>query len=250
MRPETIARSAARALLFLSCVLALTVAVEAQAPKPTPQPKPTQMRPKAKAATGEWRPLFDGSTTEGWRGYRSKEMPKGWTVVDHALTKAGSAADIVTTEEFGDFELELEWKIAPGGNAGIFYRGTEEYDHISWSAPEYQLLDDATARDGKDRLTSAAAAYGFYPSRAGVLKPAGEWNRTRILARGPHVEHWLNGEKVVEYELWSPGWEAKLKASKFAPYAGFGRAKKGVIGIQGDHDGELSLRNLRIRTLD
>jgi hypothetical protein len=196
-----------------------------------------------------WRLLFDGRTTAGWRGYKRADVPTGWHVVDGILTKATSTGDILTADQFGDFELSLDWKLSSGGNAGIFYRGTEEYDHIYWSAPEYQLLDDARHPDGRDRLTSAGAAYALYSPPAGVVKPAGEWNSTRIVAKGAHVEHWLNGTKLLEYELWSPDWEARVKASKFGEWPNYGRAKRGYIGIQGDHDGELSLRNIRIREL-
>ena len=196
-----------------------------------------------------WKLLFDGKTTSGWRGYKQAAMPDGWRVEDGTLTKDSSVGDIMTADQFGDFELSLDWKIGSGGNAGIFYRGTEEYEHIYWSAPEYQLLDDANAADGKNRLTSAAAAYALYAPPAGVVKPAGEWNTTRILAKGAHVEHWLNGQKVVEYELWSPDWEAKVKASKFKDWPNYGRSKSGYIAIQGDHNGVLSLRNVKIRIL-
>jgi len=205
----------------------------------------------ADAKAGEWRPLFDGKTTAGWRGYKSPDVPAGWAAQDGVLIKDGKtrSADLVTKDQYGDFELEFDWKLAPGGNAGVLYRGTEEYDHIYWSAPEYQLLDDAAHADGKNRLTSAGSAYALYPPPAGVVKAAGEWNSSRIVARGPHVEHWLNGKKVVEYELWSPDWEAKVKASKFKDWPNYGRAKKGYIAIQGDHEGELALRNIRIREL-
>jgi hypothetical protein len=198
---------------------------------------------------GEWRPLFDGKTTTGWRGYKSPDVPAGWAIADGVLVKEGKSSDLVTKDQYGDFELEFDWKLAPGGNAGVLYRGTEEYDHIYWSAPEYQLLDDAAHADGKNRLTSAGSAYALYPPPAGVVKPAGEWNSSRIVAKGAHVEHWLNGKKVVAYELWSPDWEAKVKASKFKDWPNYGRAKKGYIAIQGDHEGALSLRNVRIREL-
>jgi hypothetical protein len=176
-------------------------------------------------------------------------LTNGWTAENGTLTKTASVEDILTNDQYANFELTLDWKIATGGNAGIFYRGTEEYDHIYWSAPEYQLLDDANAPDGKSRLTSAAAAYALYPPPAGIVKPAGEWNSTRILVNGAHVEHWLNGQKVVQYELWSPDWEAKVKASKFKDWPNYGRAKSGYIAIQGDHNGVLTLRNIKIRTL-
>jgi len=194
-----------------------------------------------------WRVLFDGTSLDAWRGYKTDKVPSGWRIADGLLVKDASVGDIVSKDEFGDFELELEWKIGEAGNSGIFYRGTEEYDHIYWSAPEYQLLDDIKAADNKTRLTCAGAAYGLYPSPAGHLEPVGEWNLTRIIAKGSHVDHWLNGVKLLEYELWGPDWEAKVKSSKFAAYPNFGRAKQGHIGLQGDHSGVLAFRNIRVR---
>jgi hypothetical protein len=199
---------------------------------------------------GGWKPLFDGTSLSAWRGYHSQEMPKGWSIENGALVKKGTAGDIMTRDTFGDFELEMEWKLEKGGNAGVFYRATEEYDKIYWSGTEYQLLDDANAPDGRTRLTSAGAAYGLYPAAEGALKPAGEWQKTRIVMKKNHVEHWLNGTKVTEYELWSDDWKAKVKKSKFSRYPNYGLAKRGAIGIQGDHNGALSLRNIRIRPLD
>src|SRR5687768_16757012 len=102
-----------------------------------------------------WRPLFDGTSTSAWRGYKSQTFPAGWTIVDGVLTKSGEVADIITRDQFANFQLALDWKLSAKGNAGIFYRGTEEYDHIYWSAPEYQLLDDAAHEDAKNRLTAA-----------------------------------------------------------------------------------------------
>jgi hypothetical protein len=195
-----------------------------------------------------WRSLLDDRGSD-WRGWTSEALPTGWRISGGELTKDGEVEDLVTREMFGDFELELEWKIGKGGNSGLFYRGTREYDHIFWSAPEYQLLDDAHAADGRDRLSSAAAAYALYAAPAGVVKPYSEWNATRIVVDGAHVEHWLNGEKVVEYELWSPDWKAKVAASKFGKYPNYGLAARGHIGIQGDHPGALALRNIRIREL-
>ena len=196
-----------------------------------------------------WRPLFDGSSTSAWRGYKSQTFPAGWKIVDGVLTKSGSVEDIMTRDQFGNFQLAFDWKLSPGGNAGVFYRGTEEYDKIYWSAPEYQLLDDAGHPDGQSRLTSAGADYGLYPSPAGVVKPADQWNSTLIVVNGSSVQHWLNGQKLLEYEVASPDWEAKVKASKFVAYPNYGRAKQGYIAIQGDHDGALSIRNVRIRKI-
>jgi hypothetical protein len=196
-----------------------------------------------------WRPLFDGTSTDAWRGYKDQTLPAGWRIVDGVLTKTGSVGDLLTKDQFANFELALDWKLSPGGNAGVFYRGTEEYDHIYWSAPEYQLLDDAGHPDGQSRLTSAGADYALYPSPAGVVKPADQWNSSLIVVNGNSVQHWLNGQKLLEYELGSPDWQAKVKASKFVAYPNYGKAPKGYIGIQGDHDGALSLRNVRIRVL-
>jgi hypothetical protein len=198
---------------------------------------------------GPWRVLFDGTSLDAWRGYTTEKIPDGWKIVDGTLAKDTPVADIVSKDEFGDFELELEWKIGEAGNSGVFYRGTDEYEHIYWSGPEYQLLDDDKASDNKTRLTCAGAAYALYPSPPGHLKPVGEWNSTRIVAKGAHVEHWLNGVKLLEYELWSPDWEAKVQASKFKDWPHYGRAKSGHIALQGDHNGSLAFRNIRIRVL-
>jgi hypothetical protein len=196
-----------------------------------------------------WRPLFDGKTTAGWRGYKTATMPDKWFVKDGYMGKIESTNDIVSVEQFGDFELEFEWRLHEGGNAGFFYRGTEEYSKIYWSAVEYQLLDDPNAADGKSRLTSAGAAYGLYPAPEGHLKKAGEWQLTRIVAKGTHVEHWLNGFKMVEFDYGSPDYEAKVQGSKFARWPNYGKATRGHLAFQGDHNGELSLRNIRIREL-
>ena len=205
-------------------------------------------QPSASAPNG-WRVLFDGKNLAAWRGWAAGDIPKGWHIVGDTLAKEGEVDDLVTRERFGNFELELQWKIGKGGNSGIFYSGTREYDHIYWSGPEYQLLDDANNPDGRNRLTAAAAAYALYAPPAGVVKPYGEWNTTRIVVNGAHVEHWLNGEKVVEYELWSSAWKARVAASKFSKYPHYGLAQRGYLGIQGDHDGALAVRNIRIREL-
>ena len=195
-----------------------------------------------------WRLLFDGKTTAGWRGWKMDSLPSGWQAVDGALTRVHRAADIITTDKFKDFELKLEWKIAKNGNSGIFYRASEDDDAIYWSAPEMQVLDDAGHPDGKSRLTAAGSDYGLYPAPAGVVKPAGQWNQVRLVVKGQHVEHWLNGVKVVEYELGSPDWEAKVKASKFAPHPHYGRNREGYIGLQ-EHDFWVAYRNIKIRAL-
>lgn len=202
----------------------------------------------SQSAQPSWIVLFDGSSTSAWRGYQKQELPSGWQVVDSALTRVGPGGDIITRDQFGDFELELEWKVPPKGNSGIMYRVTEADSNTYRTGPEMQVLDDAGHPDGKDRLTSAGSNYALYAAPAGVVKPAGEWNSVRIVARGAHIEHWLNGQKVVEYELWSPDWEAKVKASKFAAWPGYGRATRGHIALQ-DHGDRVAFKNIRIREL-
>ena len=216
---------------------------------PSPQsggPPLNQLTP-AELQAG-WELLFDGHSADQWRGYRQKSVPPGWQVVDGTLTRLAPAGDIITKKEYRNFELALEWKIAPGGNSGIMYRVTEAADQTYETGPEMQVLDDARHPDGKSRLTSAGACYGLYPSPAGVVKPAGEWNAVRIVVNGNHVEHWLNGVKVVEYELGSPDWVARVAGSKFHQWPGFGKAARGHIALQ-DHESVVAYRNIRIREL-
>lgn len=203
----------------------------------------------ANAASPGWRPLLEEDGASEWRGWKGDGLPVGWHVARGVLSKDGPVDDLVTKQDFGNFELELEWKIGKGGNSGVFYRGTREYDHVYWSGPEYQLLDDANAPDGKSRLTAAAAAYALYGAPAGIVRPFDHWNRTRLIVNGGHVEHWLNGRKVVDYELWSADWKARVASSKFSAYAHYGLATTGLIGLQGDHPGTLSIRRIRVREL-
>jgi hypothetical protein len=203
----------------------------------------------ASAGPGPWRTLLKDDSAPDWRGWKEPGLPAGWHVERGMLSKDGPVDDLVTNETFGSFELELEWKIGKAGNSGIFYRGTREYDHIYWSAPEYQLLDDANAEDGKSALTAAGSDYALYGAPPGVVLAFDQWNNTRLIVRGNHVEHWLNGVKVVEYELGSADWKKRVAGSKFARYPSYGLATKGLIGIQGDHPGALAIRRIRIREL-
>src|SRR6202045_3169719 len=201
----------------------------------------------AGVTSGPWRSLLQDHSAPDWRGWKEPGLPAGWHVAGGGLSKDGPVDDLVTTQSFGGFELE--WKIGKGGNSGIFYRGTRDYDHVCWSGPEYQPLDDANAPDGKSRLTAAAAAYALYGAPAGVVLPFDQWNKTRLVGKGTHVEHWLNGRKVVEYELQSADWKKRVAASKFAAYPNYGMAMTGLIGLQGDHPGALAIRRIRVREL-
>jgi hypothetical protein len=198
-------------------------------------------------APGPWRSLLEDHSAPAWRGWKEPGLPAGWHVEGGVLSKEGNVDDLVTNDTFGNFELELEWKIGKAGNSGIFYRGTREYDHIYWSAPEYQLLDDANTEDGKNRLTAAGSAFALYGAPEGVVLPFDQWNKSRLVVKGNHVEHWLNGKKVVQYELRSADWKTRVAASKFAAYPNYGLATTGLIGLQGDHPGALAIRGIRIR---
>jgi len=208
--------------------------------------------------TGPWKSLFDGTSLDAWRIYKSDKAPKmcaggettaGWEIKDGVLQKDGNANDLASKDQFGDFELELEWKIGEAGNSGVFYRGTEEYNAIYWRAAEYQLLDNVNAEDNKKDNHLAGSVYDLFAAPKDAAKAAGQWNQTRIVAKGPHVEHWLNGKKVAQYDLGSAEWQAAYAASKFTRYPNFAKAPKGYLGIQGNHPGTLALRNIRIREL-
>lgn len=192
--------------------------------------------------------LFDGRTTDGWHVFRGEGTP-GWEARDGALVRVGPGGDLVTDRTFADFELRLEWRLEPGGNSGILYRVPDGVERTFHGGPEFQVLDDAAHPDGDSRLTAAGSVYGLYAAPEGVVRPAGEWNRVRIVADSTHVEHWLNGVKVAEYELGSEEWERKVAESKFAEWPEFGRAEEGRIALQ-DHGDPVHYRSVRIRVLD
>lgn len=193
--------------------------------------------------------LFDGKTTTGWHIFKKTEPVAGWKVVDGAITRVASDGDLISDKAYGDFELRIDWKISPKGNSGILYRGTETEERFYYSAPEYQVLDNDGHPDGKNGQDRwAAANYALVAPSKTVVKPVGEWNQTRIIAKGAHVEHWLNGEKVVEYELWSPEWKKLVAESKFKEWPTYGMAKSGHIGLQ-DHGNDVAYKNIRIKTL-
>jgi hypothetical protein len=198
---------------------------------------------------GGWKLLFDGKSLAGWRGYKT-ETPAGWRAENGVLIRdgEGEGRDLMTVEQYGDFELRFDWKISENGNSGVIYRiaTTEQYP---WqTGAEYQILHNAGHSDGKNPITSAGSDFAVKEPTKDVTKPVGEWNEARLIAKGNHVEHWLNGVKIVEYEIGSPDWDARVKASKFAKLANYGRIKRGYIALQ-DHGNVVSFRNLKIKTL-
>lgn len=200
---------------------------------------------------GDWRPLFNGKDLEGWRLYGSENPPApGWKIVDGELIKVAGVhgGNLITKETFTDFEFSWEWKVAEKGNNGIKYLVTETRKGAP--GPEYQMLDDARHPDGKNgtkRLT--ASLYDILPAEtAGVVKPAGEWNESRLVIRGNDVEHWLNGRKVLSYQLGSEVLKTAIAASKFKNAPAFGEKISGHLMLT-DHGEGCSFRNLRIREL-
>ncbi len=215
-------------------------------PRPA-TPPPSQPATPAGALDG-WTDLTD---PRHWRSYSSDAFPSGWALVDDAIarTSSGDGGDIVTRESYADFELELEWKVAPCGNSGIFYRGAEGAEFIWNTSPEMQVLDDTCHDDAAYPSHRAGAVYDLYTPAADVARPGGEWNAVRLVARGAHVEHWLNGVKVAEYEQGSDDWNARVAASKFRDEPGFGTHRAGLIGLQ-DHGDLVWFRTIRIRRLN
>ena len=196
-----------------------------------------------------WQLLFDGNSLTGWRGYNSESMPTGWSAENGMLIRTGPGGDIITEQQFADFELSLEWLVGPSGNSGVLFRAVEGQEEVYHSAPEMQILDDAGHADGRSPLTSAGSNYGLHGVPRGIVKSAGEWNTSRIVVVNNQVEHWLNGDKVVEYELGSADWAQRVANSKFAQWPAYGRASRGHIGIQ-DHGDRVSFRNLKIREIN
>jgi len=200
--------------------------------------------------SSEWQVLFDGSSMDQWRGYRQEEMAPGWEIVDGAMTVTAPSheGDIVTVQQFSNFELEFEWMVPEAGNSGIMFRVTEDLGAPYETGPEYQVLDDAHHTDGQATKNSAGSNYDIHPPSSNVVKAPGEWNTGRIVADGPHIEHWLNGEKIVEYELWTDEWKTDVAASKWIDFPDYGLRESGHIALQGDHT-NASYRNMRIRVL-
>jgi hypothetical protein len=245
----------------IACAAILTLAVPGCTPdapaadaegEQTAESEPaTEAAMDTEAADTAWTTLFDGTDLSAWRGYQREDVPAGWQVRDGLLVfdpEAGDGGDIVTREAFGDFELEMDWRIDPGGNSGIFFRADEEPDAIWHHAIEIQILDDDAHADGASGMTSAGSAYELYAPTADAVNPAGEWNHVRIVARGPSVEHWMNGTRIVEYEIGSDDWNQRVADSKFAEWPGFAQASEGLIGLQ-DHGNVVAFRDIRIRPI-
>ncbi|HSG68175.1 MAG TPA: DUF1080 domain-containing protein [Bacteroidales bacterium] len=206
-------------------------------------------------AQDEWTILFDGSNTDAWRGFKKDNLPDGWGMSNGFLYTSGEGGDlggdVITKDIFEDFELSLEWKISKGGNSGIFFNVIEgDNPTIYASGPEYQLIDDLGFAYPLGDWQKTAANYDMHIADSTIKKinPAGEWNQSTIKVLDGHVTHWLNGDKVVEYDLWSDDWKARVAKSKWKDYPNYGLAIRGHLGLQ-DHGDSIWFRDIRVRDL-
>jgi hypothetical protein len=196
-----------------------------------------------------WRLLFDGQSLEHWRGYQLAEVSESWGIQDGCLAWQSFEGDLVSREQFADFELKLDWRISEGGNSGIFIRGDESGDAIHHTAMEMQVLDNARHWDRHWPSHRAGAYYDMIESDHDTSMPVGHWNEVHVIARGAQVEFWLNGRLTASFEQMSPQWEALLKESKFTDRPHYGRLLKGHIGLQ-DHWNRVLYRNIRILVIE
>jgi hypothetical protein len=227
---------------LLSLTLALAVGLSAAAS--------TQPQGRASGDGAGWQVLFDGTSLDAWRGYRRDTLPeRGWEIKDGLLRTVPKVkgSELITREKFRDFELEWEWRVAPGGNNGVKYFVTE--DRPSAPGHEYQMIDDTGYPSALTPLQLTGTFYDVLPaSTEGALRPAGEWNTSRIVVRGRRVEHWLNGHNVLTYELGSPEVQAGIAKSKFRNEPGFGEKIDGHIMLT-YHQDECWYRRIRVRAL-
>ncbi len=199
-----------------------------------------------------WKLLFNGTDLDGWRTFHGQENDS-WEVVDGTLhcrpfDDAQKRADLITEDTYDNFELAFEWKIAPQGNSGVMFRVSEEFEQPYFSGPEYQILDDDGYPGdpvGEDQRTGGN--YDMHaPPEGREPRPVGEWNSSRLVVDGDHVEHWLNGARLFEYDLHSPEWLERKSNSKWNDVAGYGMSPAGHIALQ-DHSMEVWFRNVMIK---
>jgi hypothetical protein len=233
--------------------------------KPAPQQQESVMAPTENTLTEDekvagWELLFDGSTLNGWKRFNQDTIGPLWTVKEGMLVCDGTGfgegtanvgGSLTTIKQFGNFELTVEWKLTPGGNSGILYHVIEgpQYKHDYETGPENQVIDDNGWKGEVREAQKSGSNYDMFeapPTKK--LNPIGEWNTAKIVYNNGHVEHWLNGEKVVEFEEGSEAYNERYKKSKWVDYPGWNKSKTGAISLQ-DHGAPVYYRNLKIRAL-
>ncbi|MEM1096972.1 MAG: DUF1080 domain-containing protein [Bacteroidota bacterium] len=229
----------------LLLVFALLAGCADSPPPPPPPPEP------AAAVATEGDLLADDALTN-WRSYKSDAVSPGWSVADGVLTFTpgeGNGGDIMTRGQYGDFDLSFEFNVSPEGNSGVIYRVVEDYDASWQSGPEYQVIDDDGYPADLLPAQKTGSNYDLQPPSMDAFTAPGEWQSGRIKIEDGAVEHYLNGELIVEYTLGDAAWAAQRDASKFIDYPGYGASERGHIAFQ-DHGNPVAYRNIRIRTLD
>ena len=220
------------------------------------KPKYGSAPSKLTSKKGGWHSLFDGKSLSGWHGFNKKGAIKNWTVVDGALVCLGAAkdasgGDIVTDKEYANFELSWSWKIDKGSNSGVLYHVVEDpkYHTTYETGPEYQLIDDNGYSEKLQDWQKTGADYAMHLANdQKKVNPVGEWNTSKIIFNHGHVEHWLNGKKIIEFEAWSDDWNKKKAAGKWKDYPAYGLAKTGHIVLQ-DHGDKVYFKEIKIREL-
>jgi len=245
-------------LIFL-IVMAITMASCGGQRQQAEEKAPDNTLTETEIAEG-WILLFDGETPGNWRGYNKDYFPNGWVIENGTLRCIGTGrgeaggregGDIIFDEKFSNFELSLEWKISPGGNSGIFYLAQERPDMTIWqTAPEMQVLDNTGHIDGRNEIHSAGSLYDLIGVPQDKVRPVGEWNHSKLIVFRGTVEHWLNGEMVVQYHLWTPRWNQMVAESKFPQYNPNWAdvAQEGFVGLQ-DHGDDVWYKNIKLRRL-
>ena len=246
-----------RLLMCVSLVLGCTAAAYSLQ-QAVPQAPNTLSSAETSAG---WRLLFDGATSSGWHLYGESELGRqsakrdgrlvGWEIADGALVALAQDGghDIVTDDEFENFELVIDWKLSPRANSGIFFNVVEQGNKAIYATgPEYQIIDDDGWPSRLEDWQRTGANYAMHPPLTRAARPVGEWNLTRIVVDRGHVQHWLNGAKTADYVMWTDEWTKLVSAGKWKDYPGYGRARKGRIGLQ-DHGNKVWFRNIKVRAV-
>ena len=244
--------------LALVASLVLSCGKKGDQPEAIADPQPNTLTDDEK--TAGWQLLFDGQTLNGWKRYGADSIGPLWVVRDSVILcngeglgegTEGIGGSLMTLKQFGNFELSVEWKITAGGNSGILYHVVEkpEYAHDYETGPEYQVMDDAGWKDSLRDEQKAGSNYDMYAALANKkVNPVGEWNEARIIYNNGHVEHWLNGEKTVEFQEGDEDYQKRYENSKWPQFPGWNVSKVGSISLQ-DHGANVYFRNIKIREL-